>query len=73
MLLPVHTYSFWRGSGYKVINTDHIKKLEAITIGRFAAKTNAKITFIDGDVLKVTNSVEDLRSYHNCGRPAIKD
>ncbi len=71
MLIRVHTWGFWRRSGSRIINTDHIKMLEATTIGNFAHKSNAKITFTDGEVLKVVTSVEDIQSFANCGKPAF--
>jgi len=73
MFLTVHTWGFWRGSGYKVINTDFIKEMQTCTIGNFAGDSNTKITFTDGTVLKVTDRIDDIRYRHNCGLPASED
>jgi len=73
MFLTVHTYGIWRGSRGRVINTDLIKEMKSCTIGNFQTDTNTKITFTDGTTLKVIDSIADLRSMHNCGRPAAEN
>lgn len=67
MLITVHKPQGLFSSGVNLghlINTDHVKSMVPVKVGNYA-DLGTKITFADGEVLKVTTTLEDIRKQIN--------
>jgi hypothetical protein len=60
MLIHVQEWNWWTGGTHRLINSDLIKTVDFYTCGNFHRDRCAKITFVDGSVMKVTDSVEEI-------------
>lgn len=70
MLITVHKPQGLFSSGVahgRLVNTIHIKKMESVKVGNYA-DLGTKITFADGETLKVTTTMADIRKQLATGR-----